>query len=79
MLSDTDTYRVLHVDPTETFRPLLKSLIDGEVSLGLIAQREADYMIPQHPFMSIFHSFRKDTQGGFSSSIPPYSCQYRLP
>lgn len=59
MLSDASTYRVLHADPTKTYRPLLKSLIDGGVSLGLITHKEADYMIPQHLIMSIFNSFPK--------------------
>lgn len=55
MLSDSCTYMVLHTYPTTAFKSTLKSLVDYGVSLELIMLKEADYMIPQYPIMSIFH------------------------
>lgn len=55
MLSDKTTYRELDQDPTPTFIRILGSLVEREVSLGILSQRQADFIQVSDPTMAVFH------------------------
>lgn len=62
-LSDRDTYLVLKGDPTDAFKKELSSLLDKGVSAGILSTKDKEMLIPEFPFMPIFHHLPKVHKG----------------
>lgn len=71
MLSDTSTYWLLDVYPINLFQSTLTRIIDGGVSLGIIDDKQADYLVPTSPQIAVFHSFPKIHKGWFPPPLRP--------
>lgn len=71
MLGDSNTYRVLDADPTTVFSVQLRSLANIGFSLGILDQKQVDYICVSHPVMAIFHSLPKVHKGGFPPPLRP--------
>lgn len=46
-------------------------IIKRGVSMGIMTDKQAEYLVPQHPQTAVFHSFPKIHKGGFPPSIHP--------
>lgn len=64
MLSDTATYVKLEHEPTPAFSYILKDIVERGIPLGIINQKQADFIYVSHPTLAVFHSFPKIHKGG---------------
>lgn len=71
MLSDTVTYAVLKTDPTTQYAKIMYKLLERGVRCGIFNLNQAEYMLPSHPQMAIYHSFPKVHKGIFPPPLRP--------
>lgn len=71
LLSDTSTYIKLQGDPTAKYKDLLRLHINEGVCKGVITNKQAEYIIPKFPTISVFHSFPKTHKPSFPPKFRP--------
>lgn len=59
MLSDAFTYRKLESNPTNVFKAKLETLVNEGVSLGVLSEKQAKFIIVDNPRIPIYHSLPK--------------------
>lgn len=67
LLQDESTYMKLPSNPTKTFQVTLGGLVQEEVSLGILSQNQADYILVENPVTPILHGLPRVHKG----IIPP--------
>lgn len=66
MLLDATTYELLTEDPTIKYKNILSNVVEKGIFMGLINEKQAENIVPQHPQTVVFHSFPKIPKG-----VPP--------
>lgn len=58
-LNDNETYRKLNTDPTIPFMRALEVSLQEGLALGVLTQKEYDYLNIKHPVKPVFHGLPK--------------------
>lgn len=71
MLEDSTTYLQLTSDPTQEFKNRLGKRVGAGNYMGVLSQKQAKFILIEHPSFPIFHSLTKLHKSNFPPALCP--------